>query len=87
MNYEIRLRRPAQKELDAFSGRHYKMLARAISSLEQNPRPPGVKKLADSGLWRVRIGRYRIVYAIDDENKLVTVVRVARRKEGTYKGL
>ena len=87
MNYEIRLRRPAQKELDAFSGRDYKMLARAISGLEQNPRPPGVKKLADSGLWRVRIRRYPIVYAIDDENKLVTIVRVARRKEGTYKGL
>lgn len=87
MNYEIRLRRAAQKELDAISGRDYKMLARAVSGLEQNPRPPGVKKLADSGLWRVRIARYRIVYAIDDENKLVTVVRVARRKEGTYKGL
>jgi len=87
VNYEIRLRRPAQKELDAFSGRDYKMLARAISGLEQNPRPPGVKKLAASGLWRVRLRRYRIVYAIDDENKLVTVVRVARRKEGTYKGL
>jgi len=87
VNYEIRLRRAAQKELDAFSGRDYKMLARTISSLEQNPRPPGVKKLADSGLWRVRIGPYRIVYAIDDGNKLVTIVRVARRKEGTYKGL
>ena len=87
MNYEIRLRRAAQKELDASLGRDYKMLARAISGLEQNPRPPGVKKLADSDLWRVRIGHYRIVYAIDDENKLVTVVRVARRKEGTYKGL
>ena len=87
MNYEIRLRRAAQKELDAISGRHYKMLARAVSNLGQNPRPPGVKKLADSGLWRVRIARYRIVYAIDDENKLVTIVRVARRKEGTYKGL
>ncbi len=87
MNYEIRLRRAAQNELDASSGRDYKMLARAISGLEQNPRPPGVKKLADSGLWRVRIGRYRIVYAIDDENKLITIVRVARRKEGTYKGL
>ena len=84
MNYEIRLRRAAQKELDAISGRHYKMLARAISNLEQNPRPSKVKKLADSGLWRVRIGHYRIVYAIDDENKLVTIVRVARRKEGTY---
>ena len=87
MNYETRLRRAAQKELDASFGRDYKMLARAVSSLEQNPRPPGVKKLADSGLWRVRIGHYRIVYAIDDENKLVTIVRVARRKEGTYKGL
>lgn len=87
MNYEIRLRRAAQKELDASFGRDYKMLARAISGLEQNPRPPGVKKLADSGLWRIRIGHYRIVYAIDDENKLVTIVRVAIRKEGTYKGL
>jgi mRNA interferase RelE/StbE len=87
VNYEIRLRWPAQKELDAFSGRDYKMLASAISGLEQNPRPPKVKKLADSGLWRVRLRRYRIVYAIDDENKLVTIVRVARRKEGTYKGL
>jgi len=87
VNYEIRLRRAAQKELDASLGRDYKMLARAISGLEQNPRPPGVKKLADSDLWRVRIGHYRIVYAIDDENKLVTIVRVARRKEGTYKGL
>jgi len=87
VNYEIRLRRAARKELDASFGRDYKMLARAVSSLEQNPRPPGVKKLADSGLWRVRIGHYRIVYAIDDENKLVTIVRVARRKEGTYKGI
>jgi len=87
VNYEIRLRRAAQKELDASFGRDYKMLARAISNLEQNPRPPGVKKLADSGLWRVRIGHYRIVYAVDDENKLITIVRVARRKEGTYKGL
>lgn len=87
MNYEIRLRRAAQKELDASFGRHYKMLARAISGLEQNPRPPGVKKLVDSGLWRVRIAHCRIVYAIDDANKLVTIVRVARRKEGTYKGL
>jgi len=87
VNYEIRLRRAAQKELDASFGRDYKMLARAISNLEQNPRSPRVKKLADSSLWRVRIGHYRIVYAIDDENKLITVARVARRKEGTYKGL
>ena len=87
MSYKIKLRRTAQKELDAFSGQDYKVLARAISSLKQNPRPPRVKKLADSGLWRVRIGHNRIVYVIDDENKSVIIVRVARRKEDTYKGL
>ena len=87
MNYEVRLRRAAQKELDSFSGSGYEMLARAISSLGQNPRPPRVKKLADIGLWRVRTGHYRVVYAIDDENKLVTIVRVATRKEDTYKNL
>ncbi|MBI4233701.1 MAG: type II toxin-antitoxin system RelE/ParE family toxin, partial [Chloroflexi bacterium] len=45
------------------------------------------KKLAESGLWRVRVGQYRIVYAIDDRFQLVTTVKVARRREDTYKGL
>ena len=87
MNYEVRLRRAAQKELDAFSGSGYEMLASAISILGRNPRPSRVKKLADTGLWRVRTGYYRIVYAIDDENELLTIVRVATRKEDTYRSL
>ncbi len=87
MSYEVRLRRAAQKELDALSGPDYEAIAKAISTLEQNPRPPRVKKLADSGLWRIRVGQYRVVYAIDDESRVITVVRVARRKENTYKGL
>lgn len=87
MSYEVRLRRAAQKELDALSGPDYEAIAKAISTLEQNPRPPRVKKLADSGLWRIRVGQYRVVYAIDDEPRVITVVRVARRKENTYKGL
>lgn len=87
MSYEVRLRRSAQKELDAFSGRNYERVAEAIGALEEDPRPPRVKKLSDSDLWRVRIGQYRIVYAIDDEAQQVTIVRVARRAEDTYRGL
>ena len=87
MSYEVRLRRAAQKGLDGVSDQEYGRLARAISALEQNPRPSGVKKLAHGGLWRVRVGQLRIVYAIDDEARVVTIVRVARRKEDTYKGL
>lgn len=87
MSYEISLRRAAQKNLDALSGQDYEMVARSISSLEQKPRPPRVKKLADSSLWRIRKGIYRIVYSIDDEAKSVIIVRVVRRQEDTYKSL
>jgi mRNA-degrading endonuclease RelE of RelBE toxin-antitoxin system len=46
-----------------------------------------VKKLAGSDLWRIRVGRYRVVYAIDDEARLVTVAHVVGRNEGTYRGV
>ena len=87
MSYEIRLRSVAQKGLDALPRRDYEIVAKAISTLEDNPRPRRVKKLADSGLWRIRVGKFRIVYAIDEKTKVVMLVRVARRKEDTYKGL
>jgi mRNA interferase RelE/StbE len=61
-------------------------VALTIDRLGNTPRPPRVKKLAESGLWRIRVGQYRIVYAIDDKAQLVTIVRVARRKEDTYRG-
>jgi len=87
VSYQVRLRREAQKQLDKLAGRDYQTVARVISTLEQEPRPRGVKKLAESGLWRIRVRRYRVVYSIDDKKHLVIVVRVAGRTEDTYKGL
>ena len=87
MSYKVRLRRVAQKQLDRLTANDYKIVAEVISALGQASRPSRVKKLAESGLWRIRVGRYRVIYAIDDIESLVTVVRVARRKEDTYKGM
>ena len=87
MSYEMRLRRTAQRGLDALPERDHVRIAEAIGALEKNPRLPRVKKLADSGLWRVRIGQCRVVYAIEDKAQLVIIVRVARRTEDTYRGL
>ena len=79
MSYQVRLRRVAQKHLDRLNRQDYERIAKAISALEQEPRLPKAKKLAESGLWRVRVGQYRIVYNINDTERLVIVVRVARR--------
>ena len=87
MSYQVRLRRAVQKQLDGLTEKDYEIVARAISALEQEPRPARVKKLAESGLWRIRVGYYRVVYAKDDKDSLVIVVRVAKRTEDTYKRL
>ena len=87
MSYQVRLRRVVQRQLGRLAEHDYEIVAGAISALEQAPRPRGVKKLAESGLWRIRIGQHRIVYNIDDRERLVIVVRVARRTENTYKRL
>ena len=87
MSYKVELRRAACKELDALLGQDYEAVAKAISTPEQQPKPPRVKKLAESGLWRIRVRQYWIVYAINDKARLVTLVPVAKRRENTYKRL
>lgn len=81
------MRPAAQKQVLSLPREGQAEVAQSIDRLGTAPRPSRVKKLADSGLWRVRVGQYRIVYAVDDEARMVTIVRVARRREDTYKGL
>jgi mRNA interferase RelE/StbE len=47
----------------------------------QAPRPPGCKKLRNGVDWRIRVGVYRIVYRIEQEQLLVLVIRIGHRKE------
>lgn len=53
-----------------------------IESLSHNPRPQGCKKLKDhKDLWRIRVGDWRVLYLINDTAALVTITRVAHRRE------
>ena len=62
-------------------------VAAAIQALGEDPRPPGVTRLAGpSGAWRVRVGVYRIVYTIEDDRLVVLVVRIGPRRD-VYRGL
>jgi mRNA interferase RelE/StbE len=53
----------------------------AIDLLAADPRPPGAVKLASRDDYRIRVGDYRIVYAVDDAERLVLVARIAHRRE------
>ena len=53
----------------------------AVEALAADPRPPSATKLAGRDDYRVRVGDYRIVYAVDDDARLVIVARIAHRRE------
>ncbi|MBL7065673.1 MAG: type II toxin-antitoxin system RelE/ParE family toxin [Anaerolineae bacterium] len=61
-------------------------IVKAMQSLAKNPRPDGIKQLAP-GVYRLRVGRYRVIYKVLDDEQLVLIGRVARRSEATYRGL
>jgi mRNA interferase RelE/StbE len=56
-------------------------ITEAIDALARDPRPRGVTKLAGRDDYRIRVGNHRIVYAVDDAQRLVVVARIAHRRE------
>ncbi|MCK4863071.1 MAG: type II toxin-antitoxin system RelE/ParE family toxin [Dehalococcoidales bacterium] len=84
--YEVELRRNAIKSLDRLQEPERSRIISVIQGLEQNPRPRGIEKIRGTELWRIREGDYRLVYHIDDERKIATIVRVGHRRD-VYRGL
>jgi len=83
MTYSIEIAAPAAKALEKLPKSTRLRIAGAIELLSIDPRPPGAKMLRGGahGRWRVRIGDYRIVYAIEDDRLLILVLRIAHRRE------
>ena len=79
--YKIFLLSQAQRDLDAFRGKIFKQLENKISSIRKNPRPPGSIKLTAEEGYRLKSGNYRIVYRIEDKEKIVYIYRIKHRKE------
>lgn len=53
-----------------------------ILALAENPRPPGSRKMQGmEDTYRVRVGAYRVVYRIDDADRIVLVTRIGHRRE------
>ncbi len=80
-DYEVVLGRSAQKELDRLPDKIADRIIARLEALQRAPRPPGSLKLRGANHWRVRIGDYRVIYAIDDAKKLVDVSIIQHRKD------
>ena len=82
VNYAIDIKPSARRELEKLSDSLIARLLRKIEGLAINPRPPGCRKLRGyKDLWRVRVGEYRTIYIIEDDRKIVSITRIAHRRE------
>lgn len=80
--YRVEIKRSAAKEIEGIdSRRDRKRIVERISTLSEDPRPPSGTKLSGSDHFRIRQGNYRIVYRVEDERLIVTVVRIGHRRD------
>ena len=84
--YTIHIKRSAEKEMDRLPARTFKRVTQAILRLERNPRSPGAQKLRGVQDYRLRVGQYRILYAIDDRKRVVEIIAVGHRRD-VYRGI
>jgi mRNA interferase RelE/StbE len=81
MNYSISIKQSALKALAKIAVQQRLRLIEAIEKLRTNPNAGSVLKGEFSGLRRIRIGDYRIVYEVQNRKLLILVVRVAHRRD------
>ena len=78
--YKLFFKKSVQKDFDSIPKRELKRILSRIESLSKDPRPKGCEKLTGQERYRLRQGRYRIVYSIQDDELMVWVVKVGHRK-------
>ncbi len=81
--YRLVIKASAASEIEHLGNKNdRRRIVERILSLAGDPRPAGCEKLSDHrDRYRVRVGRYRVVYSIDDRDSLVCVVKVGHRRD------
>ena len=78
--YSIVITSSAEKDFRRLDRSIKNRVTVAILALADDPRPPGcIKVKSEEGVWRIRVGEYRVAYTVDDQAKVATVVRVGAR--------
>ena len=79
--YSLRFKKSVSKDLRAIPKQDVRRILKRIDMLADDPRPAGSEKLSTQELYRIRQGRYRILYEIQDLVLIVIVVKVGKRSD------
>ncbi|RJP65795.1 MAG: type II toxin-antitoxin system RelE/ParE family toxin [Candidatus Abyssobacteria bacterium SURF_17] len=79
--YRLFFKKSVHKDLAAIPKKDLRKILSRIKTLTEDPRPTGCEKLTGHERYRLRQGRYRIIYSIQDDKLTVWVVAVGHRKD------
>ena len=81
MKYHIQIKRNAQKALAKIPQSHQDRIINKIYTLAESPHPQGCKKLSGRPAWRIRVGNYRVLYEVHDNELIILVVQIGHRRD------
>jgi mRNA interferase RelE/StbE len=80
--YSLRIKKSAIKDLETIGTKADRIrVIKRIQLLADDPRPRGSQKLSSREHYRIRQGKFRILYTISDQELIVYVIKVADRKD------
>jgi mRNA interferase RelE/StbE len=78
--WQVIIHRKAEKTLKRLRGEMLERIRQVVRSLSENPRPTGYKKMMSyENLYRIRVGDWRIIYAIENDKLIVLILEIAPR--------
>lgn len=80
--YDIEISRTAEKQLRKLADIDQLRVVRAVMALAEEPRPRGSRKLSGyADVFRIRVGRLRVLYSLSDSRLIILVLKIGQRKD------
>ena len=80
--YDIYIEKAAERDLKKLPAADFERIIPHLKSLAEDARPPGSRKISGTEHdWRIRVGTYRIIYELNEKEKVVSILRVRHRRE------
>jgi len=80
--HELEITRTAEKKLQSLPLSDQQRVAAAMRKLATDPRPRGCRKLTGyDDIFRIRVGRYRIIYSVEDSKLIILILKIGHRQD------
>jgi len=78
-SYKIAFKPSVKKDLRVLPRQDVERILNSIEGLSENPLPQNARRLTGRDAFRLRVGRYRVIYAIDNEKVVILIIKISHR--------